>query len=219
MPLIIFDCDGVLVDSEVIAHELLAEMMTELGHPMSTAEAIQKFAGRSVFDTLQLAQAVLGREIPNRVGQRYGRLLFERLRRDLKPVPGAAAAVAALPYRRCVASSSSLERIRLSLRVTGLATLFGENLFSASQVVHGKPAPDLYLLAANAMAIAPRDCIVVEDSGPGVSAGVAAGMTVIGFTGATHSTVDLADRLVAAGAHRVIGTMAELPKAITDFCS
>ncbi len=190
MPLVIFDCDGVLVDSEIIAHELLAEMMTDLGHPMSTAESIQKFAGRSLFDTLGLAQAVLGRKIPNQVGERYGRLLIERLRRELKPVPGAAAAVAALPYRRCVASSSSFERIRLSLEVTGLAALFGENIFSASQVAHGKPAPDLYLLVANTMAIAPRDCIVVEDSGPGVSAGVAVGMTVIGFTGAAHSTVD-----------------------------
>lgn len=219
MPLVIFDCDGVLVDSEIIAHELLAEMMADLGHPMSAAESIQKFAGRSLSDTLWFAQAILGRKIPNGVGERYGQLLLERLRCDLKPIPGVATAVAALPYRRCVASSSSFERIRLSLEVTGLAALFVENIFSASQVAHGKPAPDLYLLAANTMAVAPHDCIVVEDSGPGVSAGVAAGMTVIGFTGAAHSTANLADRLAAAGARRVIAAMTELPKVITDFCS
>ncbi|MGB8628628.1 MAG: HAD hydrolase-like protein [Xanthobacteraceae bacterium] len=148
MGLIVFDCDGVLVDSEFIAHALLAQMMTDLDHPMTTAEAVQTFAGRSLVDTLSLIEAGLGRSIPDDLGQRYGRLLLERLRRDLKPIAGVEAAVAALPYPRCVASSSSLKRIRLSLEATGLASLFGANIFSATQVDHGKPAPDLYLFAA-----------------------------------------------------------------------
>jgi HAD superfamily hydrolase (TIGR01509 family) len=214
MGLIIFDCDGVLVDSEIIAHTLLAQMMTDLGHPMTTAEAVQKFAGRSLADTLSLIEAGLGRSIPDDLGQRYGRLLLERLRHDLKPIAGVKAAVAALPYPRCVASSSSLERIRLSLEATGLASLFGANIFSATQVAHGKPAPDLYLFASRRMGIAPEYCMVVEDSALGVTAGGAAGMKVIGFTGAAHATPDAAQRLAAAGACSVISSMVDLPATV-----
>lgn len=216
MALVIFDCDGVLVDSEVISNGLLAEMMAELGHPMTTEEASQKFAGRSLADVLALAESVLGRPIPEDLGQHYGQRLSERLRHELKPVAGAKEAIASLPYSRCVASSSTFERIRLSLDVTGLAPLFGNNIFSATQVAHGKPAPDLYRFAADAMASTPSACVVVEDSPLGVSAGVAAGMTVIGFTGAEHGT-GLAQRLSAAGARRVIASMHQLPAALAEF--
>jgi HAD superfamily hydrolase (TIGR01509 family) len=120
----------------------------------------------------------LGRSIPDNLGRRYGALLLERPRRDLKPIPGVKAAIMALRCSRCVASSSSPERIRLSLEVTGLASLF----FSATQVARGKPAPDFYLFAAGAMRVAP-DCVVVENSVLGATAGRAAGMTVIGFSG------------------------------------
>jgi HAD superfamily hydrolase (TIGR01509 family) len=200
MGLIVFDCDGVLVDSENIAHALLAQMMTDLGRPMTTADAVQKFAGRSLVDTLSLVEASLGRSIPSDLGQRYGRLLLERLRRELKPIAGVERAIAALPYPRCVASSSSLERIRLSLEATGLASLFGADIFSATQVAHGKPAPDLYLFAASRMGMTPEHCVVIEDSALGVTAGRAAGMKVVGFTGAAHATDDAAQRLAAAGA-------------------
>ena len=219
MGLIIFDCDGVLVDSEIIAHELLAQMMTDLGHPMTTAEAIRKFAGRSLADTLPLIEASLGRSIPDNLGQRYGRLLLERLRRDLKPIAGVKTAVMALHYRRCVASSSSLERIRMSLEATGLASLFGPNIFSATQVAHGKPAPDLYRLAARTMAVAPENCVVIEDSALGVSAGRAAGMKVVGFIGAAHATDDAAEQLAAAGACDVIASMVELPATVERLMS
>ena len=124
MGLIIFDCDGVLVDSEPIAHGLLGQMMTDLGNPISTAESIQKFTGRSLADTLPLIEDFLGRSIPDQMGQHYSRLLLERLRRDLRPIAGVKEAVAMLNYPRCVASSSSLERIHLSLEVTGLSSLF-----------------------------------------------------------------------------------------------
>ena len=214
MGLIIFDCDGVLVDSEIVAHTLLAQMMTDLGHPMTTAEAVQKFAGRSLADTLSLIEASLGRSIPDDLGQRYGRLLLERLGGELKPIAGVKAAIAALPYPRCVASSSSLERIRLSLEATGLASLFGANIFSATQVAHGKPAPDLYLFASSKMGIAPEQCLVIEDSVVGVTAGRAAGMKVIGFTGAAHATPDAAQRLAAAGACSVISSMVDLPATV-----
>ena len=219
MGLIIFDCDGVLVDSEIIAHELLAQMMTDLGHPMTTAEAVQKFAGRSLADTLLLIEASLGRSIPEPLGQRYSGLLDERLRRDLKPVAGVKAAIMSLRYPRCVASSSSLERIRLSLEATGLTSLFGANVFSATQVVHGKPAPDLYLLAARTMVVAFKNCVVIEDSALGVSAGRAAGMKVVGFTGAAHATRDATEQLVAAGACSVISSMVELPATVERLMS
>jgi HAD superfamily hydrolase (TIGR01509 family) len=216
MALVIFDCDGVLVDSEVLSNGLLAEMMTELGHAMTTEEALQTFAGRSLADVLAIAESVLGHPIPEDLGRRYGRRLSERLRHELKPVAGAKETVAALGCPHCVASSSTFERIRLSLDVTGLAPLFGDNIFSATQVAHGKPAPDLYLFAAKAMVAAPSACVVVEDSPLGVTAGVAAGMTVIGFTGAEHGT-GLTQRLSAAGARRVIASMDQLPATIAEF--
>jgi HAD superfamily hydrolase (TIGR01509 family) len=219
MGLIIFDCDGVLVDSEIIAHALLAQMMTELGHPMTTGEAVQKFAGRSLADTLSLIEAALGRSIPEDLGQRYGRLLLERLRHDLKPIAGVKAAIAAVPYPRCVASSSSLERIRLSLEATGLASLFDANIFSATQVPHGKPAPDLYLFAATTMGVAPEHCVVIEDSVLGVTAGRAAGMKVIGFTGGAHAIGDATQRLAAAGACGVIPSMVDLPATVERLMS
>src|SRR5262249_9406100 len=120
----------------------------------------------------------------------------------------------ALPYRRCVASSSSPERLHLSLAVTGLAPLFGENIFSAVQVPNGKPAPDLYLLAARTLGEAAEDCIVIEDTTRGVMAGRAAGMRVIGFCGAAHATPDLAEQLEQAGAEPVIHSMHDLPAVV-----
>ena len=217
--LVIFDCDGVLVDSEILAHELLAEMMTEMGHPTTTAEAIRGFAGRSLPDILTLIEGVLGRKLPNEVGRRYGQHLADRLRHELRPVSGVKAAIAKLPYRRCVASSSSLERIRLSLEVTGLMPLFDGNIFSAMQVAHGKPAPDLYLFAASTMGVAPGECVVVEDSPLGVSAAVSAKMTVIGFVGGGHATDDLAGNLSAAGARTVLSSMSELAAAIAELAT
>ena len=218
MGLIIFDCDGVLVDSEPIAHGLLAQMMTDLGHPISTAESIQKFTGRSLADTLPLIEDFLGRSIPDQMGQHYSRLLLERLRRDLKPIAGVKEAVAMLDYPRCVASSSSLERIRLSLEVTGLSSLFGSNIFSATQVTRGKPAPDLYLFAATRMAVATKDCVVIEDSALGVTAGRLAGMKVIGFTGGAHA-IGAARDLASAGAYAIVSSMAELPAIVDEVMS
>jgi HAD superfamily hydrolase (TIGR01509 family) len=152
------------------------------------------------------------------VGEEFGRLLFDRFRRDLKPVPGVRDAVLALPYRRCVASSSSPDRLRLSLEVTGLAPLF-EHVFSAVQVAHGKPAPDLYLLAAKTLGAPPDRCIVIEDAVRGVAAGHAAGMRVVGFTGAAHATPTLSDDLRHAGAEIVISSMGELPAVVRSLAA
>ena len=211
MALVIFDCDGVLVDSEVLAHETLVEMLTDLGHPISIDEAYRTFAGRSLKDTLSLIERLTGRAVPPETGAHYRERLFARFRIALKPVPGVGEAIAALPYRRCVASSSAPDRLDLALAVTGLAPLFDGRVFSATQVARGKPAPDLFLFAARAMDAEPVHCIVIEDSPLGVEAGLGAGMQVIGFAGAAHATDALARSLSDAGAHRVIRAMQDLP--------
>lgn len=211
--LVIFDCDGVLVDSEVLALETLREMMAALGRPMTMAEADRAFTGGSLADTIATAERLLGRPVPTDVGEEFGRLLFDRFRRELKPVPGVRDAILALPYPRCVASSSSPDRLRLSLAVTGLAPLF-EHVFSAVQVARGKPAPDLYLLAARTLGELPARCIVIEDTVRGVAAGRAAGARVVGFTGAAHATPALAADLARAGAEVVINAMQELPAIV-----
>jgi HAD superfamily hydrolase (TIGR01509 family) len=216
MTLLIFDCDGVLVDSEVLALDTLREMMASLGHPMTMAEADRAFTGGSLADTVATAERLLGRPVPADVGEQFGRLLFDRFRRELKPVLGVRDAILALPYRRCVASSSSPDRLRLSLDVTGLAPLF-EHVFSAVQVARGKPAPDLYLLAAKTLGEPPERCIVVEDTVRGVAAGRAAGARVVGFAGAAHATPALAEDLAHAGAEVVISAMQELPAVVRSL--
>jgi HAD superfamily hydrolase (TIGR01509 family) len=217
MTLLIFDCDGVLVDSEHLACAALAELMTTLGHSMTADEAMLAFAGRSLKDVLARAERLLSRPIPKDVGEQAGVLLMARFRRELQAVAGAKEAIAALPYRRCVASSSTPDRLMLSLDITGLSPLFGNNVFSAVEVANGKPAPDLFLLAARRLGEEPSSCIVIEDSVLGVEAAGAAGMAAIGFAGASHANQDLAERLAAAGAEPVIHSMANLPTAVEQL--
>jgi len=214
MTLLIFDCDGVLVDSEHLACASLAEVMTTLGHSMTADEAMLAFAGRSLKDVLARAERLLSRPIPEDLGEQAAVQLMARFRRELQAVPGVKEAIAALPYRRCVASSSDPGRLTLSLDVTGLSALFGNNVFSAVEIANGKPAPDLFLLAARRLGEDPSSCIVIEDSVLGVEAAGAAGMAAIGFAGASHANQGLAERLAAAGAEPVIHSMANLPAAV-----
>lgn len=214
MTFLIFDCDGVLVDSEAIALEVLAQAITELGHPTDAAECRTLFMGKSLKDVLIGIETLSGRPLPSDWGTAANMQLFARFAKELLPVAGIAAAIAALPYPRCVASSSQFDRIRLSLAVTGLAPLFGENVFSATQVAHGKPAPDLFLYAAATCGFVPAETIVIEDSPSGVTAALRAGMTPIGFAGASHADAALADALRAAGAMIVLTDMSELPAAV-----
>jgi HAD superfamily hydrolase (TIGR01509 family) len=217
MTLLIYDCDGVLVDSEVLASEALAELMSVLGHPMTAAECARVFGGRSVKDVLARANEILGRPIPDELSKKAAQQLMARFREELKPVTDAAAAVTSLPYPRCVCSSSAPERLRLSLEVTGFAPLFGPHVFSAAQVMHGKPAPDLFLLAARSLGEAPSQAIVIEDSALGIAAARAAGMASIGFAGASHVAEDLTARLAEAGADLIIAAMADLPAAVAKL--
>ncbi len=215
--LTIFDCDGVLVDSELIALTVISLMMGERGHPMDVAACQAAFMGMHNADIIRAMESRLGRPLPDDEGATMRARMIARLERELQPIRGVASALARLDGPRCVASSSDRERIRLTLRLTGLDRFFGEHIYSGTEVAHGKPAPDLFLHAARTMGVAPARCIVVEDAVAGVQAGVAAGMPVIGFTGGSHTDPSHAERLRAAGADLVIAAMTDLPDALAGM--
>ncbi len=211
--LTIFDCDGVLVDSELIALSELSVLMGEHGAPMSVAECQDAFMGMTNADIVRAIERRIGLPLPGE-GPRLRLRMLERFKRELRPIPGIIDVLARHDGARCVASSSDRARIELTLALTGLAPFFGGNVFSGTEVARGKPAPDLFLHAAASMGVSPAACIVVEDSVMGVRAAVAAGMPVVGFIGGAHANEGFEARLHAAGASRVIATMAELPGAL-----
>ncbi|WHM37333.1 HAD family hydrolase [Streptomyces sp. BPTC-684] len=187
--LIIFDNDGVLVDSEPISNTILAEYLTELGFPTSYEESIRDYMGSAMHRIHDLIQERTGQMLPADFDDAFHARVFAAFERELQPVAGAADVLAKLvadgvPY--CVASSGSHERIRVGHRTTGLDEWFEEEwVFSSQDVGRGKPAPDLFLYAAERMGVAPERCAVVEDSPLGVQAALAAGMDVYGFTAMT----------------------------------
>ena len=211
--LLIFDCDGVLVDSELLACRTDAEALTELGFPYTTEQIMRRFVGVSLKDMVAAIEAEHRRALPADFGARLTRRLLDRFETELKPIAGVREALLALPDRRCVASSSTPDRIASSLRAAGLADLF-EHVFSAVEVSRGKPAPDLFLHASARMGVPPRACLVIEDSPSGVQAARAAGMPVIGFAGGGHCGPGHRDKLIAAGAERVLADMRELTDAV-----
>ncbi len=179
--LVIFDCDGVLVDSEPPANRVLCDAICALGLPTDVATVTERFKGRSLADCVRLIEADLGKPVPPDFQTRLNDSTYQAFREELRPVPGAEQAVRGLSVPVCVASSGSHEKMRLTLGLTGLLPLFGERLFSATEVERGKPAPDLFLHAARAMGVRPECCVVVEDSVPGVRGACAAGMRVLGL--------------------------------------
>ncbi|MGW6953525.1 HAD family hydrolase [Streptomyces chartreusis] len=187
--LVIFDNDGVLVDSEPISNRLLAAYLTELGHPTSYEESIRDYMGSAMHRIHDLVLERTGERLPEDFDDVFHAGVFAAFERELKAVPGAVDVLEKLgadgvPY--CVASSGSHERIRVGHRTTGLDRYFDEGrVFSSQDVGRGKPAPDLFLHAAERMGVAPARCLVVEDSPLGVQAAVAAGMDVYGFTAMT----------------------------------
>ncbi|MET8859835.1 HAD family hydrolase [Streptomyces sp. NPDC004579] len=205
--LIIFDNDGVLVDSEPISNTLLAAYLTELGHPTSYEDSLRDYMGSAMHRIHDLVLERTGRRLPDDFDDVFHARVFAAFERELKPVPGAGQVLEKLaadgvPY--CVASSGSHERIRVGHRTTGLDRWFDEDrIFSSQDVGRGKPAPDLFLHAAKRMGVRPERCAVVEDSPLGVQAANAAGMDVYGFTAMTP-----ADRL--AGATQLFADMGEL---------
>jgi HAD superfamily hydrolase (TIGR01509 family) len=214
--LVIFDCDGVLVDSESIFARVLGECLTEADLPATAEEALLLGFGRNR-DTLTVAvETRYGRALP----QGFFEAMRERtafvLERELKPIPGVAELLTALPGARCVASNGHLQRVRERLALTGLLHFFEPHVFSAIQVATGKPAPDLFLLAAKQLRAPPACCTVVEDSVVGVTAAIAAGMPVVGFCGGSHCAADHAEQLLNAGCSRVFLHMTELAAYLCD---
>jgi len=203
--LIIFDCDGVLVDSEPIATRVLQSVLGEAGLALSLEETEQRFMGRSRQATIEIVEKEIGRALGDEFVAGWQARVFDGFRQELRPVPGIEAALDRLAAPMCVASGSDPARIRLSLELTGLLPRFEGRIFSAADVVHGKPAPDLFLLAARTLGTPPAECVVVEDSLPGVQAAVAAGMPVYGYAARTPAAL-----LAAAGA-MVFEDMARLP--------
>jgi HAD superfamily hydrolase (TIGR01509 family) len=209
LELVIFDCDGVLVDSEVISNEVLARGLTGQGLPTTLAQARCDYQGLLLEDVVSSAEAKLGRELPDDFLPRYERERTEAFHRELKPVSGAAEAVqciSAAGISICVASQGKLEKTRLSLGLTGLRDLFrGDDLFSAYSVRRGKPHPDLFLHAAAAMDVKPSRSVVVEDSVSGVTAAVSAGMRVFGYA------ADSDERALRAAGAEILHSLEELP--------
>jgi HAD superfamily hydrolase (TIGR01509 family) len=185
LELVIFDCDGVLVDSEVISNDVLARSLTAEGLPTTLAEARRDYQGLLLADVVSRAQAKLGRSLPEGWLVRFERDRAEAFHRELRPVPGAAEAVrrvSAAGVAVCVASQGKAEKTRFSLGLTGLRHLFrSEALFSAESVPRGKPHPDLFLHAAAVMKAKPSRCAVIEDTSSGVTAAVSAGMRALGY--------------------------------------
>jgi HAD superfamily hydrolase (TIGR01509 family) len=207
--LVIFDCDGVLVDSEPISNRLFREMLGEIGVDVSPEYMFEHFVGRSMPQCMEHVAQLLGRPAPDDFLARLQRRTEDELRAHVQPMPGIARVLDALRLPCCVASSGGHSKIRTTLGATGLLDRFRGRIFSADDVARSKPAPDLFLHAAAALGCAPARCLVIEDTPPGVRAGVAAGMQVYGFCAHTS-----AQRLREAGAHATFQAMSELPPMI-----
>jgi len=205
--LVIFDCDGVLVDSEPIANRVFAERLAAHGFAMSPDEVMRTFVGRSRDTCIAMVGEMRGSPLPPGFAAQWDAALHEAIAAEVKPVEGVADVIRALKIPYCVASNGEPPHMRLALATAGLMPLVEGRLFSASQVARPKPAPDLFLHAARSMGVEPSRCVVIEDTVPGVTAGVAAGMRVLAYAGGAHT-----DRAtVAALGATPFGHMRELP--------
>lgn len=210
--LIIFDCDGVLVDSELLSCRCLSEVLADFGFELDVEQALDLFLGRSTAAIGEYYRE-RGQILPDDFLSPLKSRVLETFAGALQPIPGVGAVLSDLKIPGCVASSSDLDRVGLSLKVTGLAPHFETRIYTAQMVRHGKPAPDLFLHAAEKMGAAPARTLVIEDSVSGVQAGKAAGMTVWGFAGGSHYRGrDGQAILAAAGADRVFAQMSDFWK-------
>jgi D-ribulokinase len=212
---VIFDCDGVLVDSEPISLGVTQRMLAEAGLSLSDEETRERFLGMRQDAVLKEIEGELGAPLPRDFSRTLSHEILATFERELRGVDGVRQAIMGLDARVCVASSSAPARLRLALRVADYEALFAPNIFSSAEVPRGKPAPDLFLFAARSMGARPESCLVIEDSVAGVAAARAAGMTVFGFVGGSHfSGPDQAADLTAAGADLIFDDMARLPEIV-----
>lgn len=213
--LVVFDLDGVLVDSEPISCRVTAAALTEAGIPFSETDVCERFLGMSTAAMLREIETEHCCRLPSSFQETLRGRILDAFEDRLEPIAGVVALLDSLVPDRCVASSSHPDRIRRSLELTGLLDRLAPHLFSATMVREGKPAPDLFLLAAAEMRARPARSLVIEDSEVGVRAGRAAGMTVFGFTGGSHVDAEIhALRLRAAGADAIVTEMASLVDVI-----
>jgi HAD superfamily hydrolase (TIGR01509 family) len=184
--LVIFDCDGVLIDSEIISSRVLIALLEEIGVSVDFEYFERRFLGRSFPKVVEAIRQTFGVSLPDDFKDVYRARLFDAFTTDLQATSGILEVLECLSVPACVATSSTPARVRKSLELTGLAHFFGADVFTASEVKNGKPAPDLFLHVAGKMNVVPEKCLVIEDSIPGIEAGIAAGMPVWRFTGGSH---------------------------------
>jgi HAD superfamily hydrolase (TIGR01509 family) len=217
--LYVFDCDGVLVDSEIIASQVDAEHLTRIGFPITAEEVTIRFAGLTARELGAIVEVELGHPLPSSFFEEQHDEVNRRLASDLEAVPGIHDILDVLDGPRCIGSNSSGDRLKLELEKTRLYDLFAPHIYSAVEVGdrQPKPSPNVYLYAMKQFGASPRETIILEDSVFGVRAAKTAGARVVGFTGGRHSWPGHADRLTEAGAETVIRRFADLPKVAEAF--
>jgi HAD superfamily hydrolase (TIGR01509 family) len=215
--LLIFDCDGVLIDSEPVASRVFWQALQDAGVTMTHAEVHSRFTGYSEADAKRICMEELGLEDATDVFENARTSLYAEFTRSLAPMPGMSQLISSLPFRKCVASNSTMERLRNSLGLFDLWGEFDPNIFSAEMVARPKPAPDLFQLCARTLKIAPRACVVIDDSVHGVAGAVAAGMKAIGFVDPNDPRPGRVDALAGAGAVAVATGSEQLACALETF--
>ena len=208
--LVLFDCDGVLVDSERLSHSVLREMLAEYGVNLTLEQTLNHFMGTSTERGLEILTSLIGQPAPPDFDDRFNERCFATFTRSLAPVPGVPQLLESLEVPYCVASNGPRKKMRFTLGHTGLLPFFEDRMFSAQDVKSPKPAPDLFLHAAASLGVSTADCVVVEDSVYGVLAARSAGMRVLGF-----AAMGQGEKLSQAGAHRVFESMAILPSLLS----
>ena len=203
-----------LVDSELISCRAHSQTLIRHGYPITADQVLERFLGVSDREARATIEAEIGRKLPDDYEAEIKATILNAYGRDLRAIPFVAEAIAAIELAKCVASSGTPEKIEHGLGCAGLHDLLAPHLFSATQVARGKPAPDLFLFAAERMKVPAARCVVIEDSVPGITGALAAGMHVLGFHGGSHCRPGYADKLRVAGAHRTFDDMRQLPALI-----
>jgi HAD superfamily hydrolase (TIGR01509 family) len=215
---IIFDFDGVIADSEVLSNTVLAEIVSELGVPTTLEDSYRDYMGKRFHDVIAAIEKTVGRALPPSFGEEYQGRTLRRFRQELAPIAGAREFIDKfIDVPRCIASSSSPDRLAVCLDVLDMTGLFEGRVFSASEVARGKPHPDIFLHAAAQIGVPSSDCIIIEDSASGVIAGQAAGSIVIGLLAAGHIRDGHAATLKEAGAHHLAADYVELERIVRDL--
>lgn len=185
---ILFDCDGVLVDSEIIGNKVMIAMAQEYGFEMTTEDSIHFFNGKSIYENLQLIETKINRKLPDSFESEYRKQSFEAFKKEIKPIAGVTEFINNLSVDFCVASNGPIDKMELNLSLTGLLDKFENKMFSAFQINSWKPDPELYIHAARVMGYTVNECIIIEDSIAGVKAGISGGFIVYGFANSHTET-------------------------------